>query len=99
VSSPTDANPVSERQRAVAIAHHLRDTESLTIPQIGVRLGRAPSTVAGYFSDPDGAKARAYKSKYRGHCERCGRPTAAKARVRLCRRCWQSSSKGRTDSA
>jgi ribosomal protein S14 len=92
--SPTQRKPAaqrSERDRAVVLVRHLRDAESLTIAEIAVRLGRSPSTVAGYFSDPDGAKARRYKSKYKGRCERCSRPTAAKPRVTMCRSCWRDS--------
>ena len=79
----------SERQRAIAVARHLREAEGLTIAQIGARLGRSSSTVAGYFSDPAGEKAKRYKAKHRGSCQRCGKPTAAKKGVRLCRACWR----------
>jgi ribosomal protein S14 len=92
------AAPLSERDRAVRLARHLRETEGLTIPEIAVRLGRSPSTVAGYFSDPDGERARRYKAKYRGRCERCGAPTAAKAGVRLCRSCWRRSVAAQTEA-
>jgi len=85
------APPVTERDRAVLIARHLRNTERLTIPEIATRLGRSPSTVAGYFSDPNGERARRYKTKYRNSCERCGAPTATKPGVRLCRSCWRQT--------
>jgi AraC-like DNA-binding protein len=72
------APQLTERQRAVAIAQHMRDSEGLTIAEIATRLGRSNSTVAGYFSDPAGDKAQRYKHKYRGRCGRCGTSTAAK---------------------
>ena len=62
----------SERERAVALARHLRDIEHLTIAQIADRLGCGPSTVAGYLADPTGERARAYTAKYRGRCDLCG---------------------------
>jgi AraC-like DNA-binding protein len=74
------ARPFSERERAVAIARHLHETERLTIHQIADRLGCSASTVAGYLADPDGSKARGYKSSYRGRCESCGaRPPRSRA--------------------
>ena len=82
---------LSERERAVALARHLRDSEHLTIAEISRRLGRAPSTVAGYLVDPDGDRAGRYNAKYRQRCERSGAPTAAKPGVRLCRSCWRAS--------
>ena len=81
----------SERERAVALARHLRDSEHRTIAQIAQRLGRAPSTVAGYLVDPAGERARRYNDKNRGRCECCGALTAAKPGVRLCRSCWRES--------
>ena len=81
----------SERRRAVALARHLRDSEQLTIGQIAQRLGRAPSTVAGYLVDPEGERARGYRIKYQGRCKRCGALTSPKPGVRLCRSCWRES--------
>jgi len=43
---------VSERRRAVALAHDYRDVEGLTIRQIADRLGRAPATIQGYIYNP-----------------------------------------------
>lgn len=91
MSEPRQGPKQSDRERAIALARHLRDNERLTIAQIAERLGRAPSTVAGYFADPDGDRARRYNSKYRGRCERCGAPTSYKPGVRLCRSCWRGS--------
>jgi AraC-like DNA-binding protein len=47
---------VPTRSRAVAIARHLRQSERLSLAQIGQRLGRSPATVKGYFYDPTGDK-------------------------------------------
>ena len=69
---------VAERQRAVALARHYRETEGLSIAQIAERLGRAPATVKGYFYDPGGEKARAVKARYQGVCRGCGAPTQAR---------------------
>jgi hypothetical protein len=71
----TIADRVEERRRAVALAHHFRDEEDLSITQIGDRLGRAPATVKAYFYDPTGEKARAVKARYRGMCRGCGADT------------------------
>jgi AraC-like DNA-binding protein len=65
-------NGVVERRRAVAIAHHFREAEGLTIAQIAQRLGRSPATIKAYFYDPTGEKARAVKSRYVGVCRGCG---------------------------
>jgi ribosomal protein S14 len=82
---------LSERQRAVALAKHLREQERLTIAEIADRLGRSPSTVAGYFVDPDGLRNRKYKLKQQGRCQECGGPTSAKAGVKRCRSCWRDA--------
>jgi AraC-like DNA-binding protein len=50
---------VSERRRAVALAHHYRQAERLTIAQVADRLGSSPATIKAYFYDPTGEKARA----------------------------------------
>ncbi len=49
---------VAERRRAVALARHYRDQESLSIAEIARRLGRAQATVKAYLYDPTGEKAR-----------------------------------------
>src|SRR5436305_2248231 len=46
---------VIERRRAVALAHHFRQAEGLSITQIADRLGRSPATVKAYFYDPTDA--------------------------------------------
>jgi DNA-directed RNA polymerase specialized sigma24 family protein len=43
---------VQERRRAVALAHHYRDGEGLSIAEIAGRLGRAEATVKAYLYDP-----------------------------------------------
>ncbi len=70
-SSPT-YDRVIERRRAVALAHHFREAEGLSIKQIADRLGRSPATVKSYFYDPTGEKARAVKARYQGLCRGCG---------------------------
>ena len=82
---------VLERRRAVALARHYREFEGLSIRQIADRLGRSPATVKVYFYDPTGEKARRYNAKHRNRCARCGRPTAAKKSVALCRGRWRAS--------
>jgi hypothetical protein len=48
---------VLERRRAVALAHHFRGAEGLSVAQIAGRLGRSPATVKAYLYDPsDGNK-------------------------------------------
>jgi hypothetical protein len=63
---------VLERRRAVALAHHYRESEGFSIRQIAGRLGRSPATVKAYFYDPTGEKARAVKARYVGVCRGCG---------------------------
>jgi AcrR family transcriptional regulator len=63
---------VVERRRAVALAHHFREAEGLSIAQIAERLGRSPATIKAYFYDPTGEKARAVKARYQGVCRGCG---------------------------
>jgi predicted transcriptional regulator len=46
------ADRVQERRRAVALAHHYREQEGLTIAEIAQRLGRAQATVKAYLYDP-----------------------------------------------
>jgi hypothetical protein len=84
-----------ERRRAAALARHFRDDEGLVTDQIAECLGRSTSTVRSYLSDPDGAKERAAKRRWRGWCRRCGARTSAgdgkrKAR-RLCASCRASA--------
>ena len=69
---------VLERRRAVALAHHYREAEGLSIAQIAGRLGRSPATVKAYFYDPTGEKARAVKARYVGVCRGCGAYTQAR---------------------
>ncbi len=71
-TTATPLDCVAERQRAVALARHFRETEGLSIAQIAERLGRAPATVKRYFDDPTGDKARAVKARYLGVCRGCG---------------------------
>ena len=66
------------RRRAVALAHHYREVEGLSIAQIARQLGRSPATVKAYLYDPTGEKARAVKSRYQGVCRGCGAPTTAR---------------------
>jgi hypothetical protein len=61
-----------ERRRAVALAHHFRESEGLSVTQIARRLGRSPATVRAYFYDPTGEKAKAVKARYVGVCRGCG---------------------------
>ncbi len=63
---------VSERRRAVALGHHYRDFERLTIRQIADRPGRSPATIKAYFYDRTGEKARMVKARYQGRCRGCG---------------------------
>ena len=75
---PSLRERAGERRRAVAIARHLRESESLSIAQIAARLGRSEATVKGYFYDPTGEKAKAVKARYQGSCRQCGAPTQAR---------------------
>jgi transposase len=49
---------VRERRRAVALAHHYREEEGLSVRQIAERLGRSPATIKAYFYDPSDANKR-----------------------------------------
>jgi hypothetical protein len=77
-ATPGAYNRVTERRRAVALAHHFRESEGLSIAQIGVRLGRSHATIKAYFYDPTEAKARAVKARYQGLCRGCGAYTQAR---------------------
>lgn len=74
-NSTVSFDRVVERRRAVALAHHFREAEGLSILQIAARLGRSPATIKAYFYDPTGEKARAVKARYRGLCRGCGADT------------------------
>jgi DNA-directed RNA polymerase specialized sigma24 family protein len=52
VASAGRYDRVVERRRAVALAHHFREAEGLSIAEIAARLGRSPATVKAYFYDP-----------------------------------------------
>jgi AcrR family transcriptional regulator len=78
---------VSERQRAVALALHYRQSESLSVAQIAERVGRSPATIRSYFYDPKGSKARGVKQTYRGVCETCGAATSGEGPRRARERC------------
>ena len=66
---------VEERRRAVQLARHYREAESLSIAQIAQRLRRSPATVTVYFYDPTGDKAKAVTARYQGICRNCGAHT------------------------
>ena len=68
----SSSDRVAERGRAVALAHHFREAEGLSIVQIAERLGRSPATVKAYFYDPTGERAKAVKARYVGVCRSCG---------------------------
>ena len=74
---------VVERRRAVALAHHFRESEGLSIGQIAERLGRSPATIKAYFYDPTGEKARATKARYVGVCRGCGAYTRPRNDLRV----------------
>jgi hypothetical protein len=63
---------VVERQRAVALTRHFRESEGQSVAQIAARLGRSPARIKAYFYDPTGDKARAVKARYQGVCRGCG---------------------------
>jgi len=66
--------------------------EEQSYDAIAAALEVSVSTVASYLSDPDGSKARARKTLYRGTCSACGRSTNRGRRPRpgdafVCARC------------
>lgn len=86
----SDTAPAGERERAAALARHYRSQEKLSIAEIAERLGRAPATISAYLYDPDGAKAKQVKDRYRGFCRVCGGSTGGSGPGRsrtLCARC------------
>ena len=52
----------SRASRGVALAHHYREFEGLSIRQIAGRLGRSSATVKAYFYDPAGGKLLVWQS-------------------------------------
>jgi hypothetical protein len=90
-----------ERSRAAKLALYYRDEQGLTVTQIAMLLGRAPATIGSYLYDPDGAKTKRVKHRYRGVCRECGASTwgpGPSAAATLCARCngaatrkWQAS--------
>jgi hypothetical protein len=84
-ASTAGTGRVLERRRAVALAHHYREFEGLSISQIAGRLGRK-----AYFYDPTGEKARAVKARYRGGVAAAPphpAPQRQGRRLRLCKAC------------
>jgi len=94
------------RRDLVAQAYKIRQEHpDLTIADIARRLGRSPSTVAKYFTDPTATKARERKHAYRGTCatEGCENPTSAgdgRGRAREhCRSCENASRRVHTENS
>jgi hypothetical protein len=69
---------VEARREAVGLAQRYRHHKGRPIAKIARRLGRAEATVKAYLYDPTGEKAREVKRRYRGMCQGCGAPTAAR---------------------
>lgn len=61
-ASTAGTGRVLERRRGVALAHHYREFEGLSIRQIAGRLGRSSATVKAYFYDPAGGKLLVWQS-------------------------------------
>jgi len=58
------------RQRALELR-----SQGLLVREIAAALGVAKSTANQYVADPDGAKLKARKQRYRGRCADCGAST------------------------
>src|SRR5215211_8675935 len=69
----TERGSRAERAREI---RRLRDSEGLPFREIARRLGLAASTAQIYYADPDGARQRRRRERYRGTCRACGRPTS-----------------------
>jgi len=69
----TERSSRAERAREIT---RLRDPEGLPFREIARRLGLAASTAQIYYADPDGARQRRRRERYRGTCRACGRPTS-----------------------
>lgn len=86
----------------VALAHHLREAEGLSIKQIADRLERSPATVKGYFYDPTGAKAKAVKARCVDVCRDSGAYTQPRNdkgdAYRSCKRCHPGAIKAALDA-
>jgi hypothetical protein len=81
---------VAERTRAAKLARYYRDEQGLATAEIAVLLGRAPATISAYLYDPDGAKTKHVKCRYRGTCRRCSASTwgpGPRKAATLCARC------------
>lgn len=65
----------------------LRD-QGLTLREIAASFDVSPRTVSDVLNDPDRAKVRARRERYRGRCAFCGKPTSgAEGRSRAPTRC------------
>lgn len=62
------------RGEKVREAQRLR-AQGLRLREIAERMGVAPTTAAAWLADPDLAKQRARRERYRGVCLHCGGPT------------------------
>lgn len=81
--APPDVRTLGPAARAelrkdnVAQAFRLRqENPTWTIADLARALARRPSTVYGYFHDPEADGARARKEAYRGQCSSCGADTS-----------------------
>jgi hypothetical protein len=80
----------AERSRAAKLARYYRDEQGLKVTQIARLLGRSPATISAYLYDPDGAKTKRAKRRYRGVCRKCGTSTwgpGPSGAATLCARC------------
>jgi hypothetical protein len=73
---------VLERRRAVALAHHYRGFEDLSITQIADRLDRSPATVKAYFYDPTTPARSSGAAPAKVCLRRCGTGAPAMAGCR-----------------